>query len=126
METNKISYLTNLGYWLFVIIPSPFYFAIYGAVRQIIHKSHHHLLISTLIIMSTITIIYGTYYIAGMISHDGIDKIYWRGFLSSPAYVLPHGAYPTAVFYAGGLLVKIVQYLIRRFSQTVDKQPPDC
>lgn len=118
--TIYYNHATNTIIIPFIIFyPSPLYFALFGIVRQLIYKKRHHLFISTFILTGTIIIIYGLYYIIDLVINFGISKVYWFGFIGSPAYVLQHAAIPAFSFCIGSMVVKVIQYICYKFSMRI-------
>lgn len=102
---------------LIIFYPSPYYFAFYGIVRQLIYVKRHQLFMSTLVLAGTIVFIYGLYYVIDEIINFGIEKIYWPGFIRSPGYVLQHAAYPALGYFIGSLIVKVVQSILNKLPE---------
>lgn len=94
---------------IIILYTSPFFFIIYGIIRQIIYEKRSHFFICTFVLIGTI-IIYGLYYIIDEAVNFGINKIYWFGFIGSPAYILYHAGIPALCFFIGSLFVKAIQY----------------
>lgn len=109
-ETNN----TAFAYWfmLFVLIPAPLYFAAYGAIRQGVYKKNHHLLIRSLVIAGTSIVIYSMYYVISTIAMHNINNIYWQGFGVESIQL---AAMLSGGFVTGSLVIKIIQFLMRRF-----------